>query len=698
MNEPSVLDYLIERLTFWREKTVQIPSPETPADDQLAEGRDGQQLTAGFQVQRWLIWLPPLLAWAAQLLLEPPSRSVLPAVILYLGAAGVLLVLVWKNFWAYALPSVDQAGPLAEGIKWKWLVGGLLSSLLAFFLFLGNRFSLLNTPFWLFGLAAVIVSLWSPRQWFARLRLTWERFLEMGFRISPWQILTLAVFGLAAFFRFYRLGDVPPEMFSDHAEKLIDVSNVLRGQYAIFFIRNTGREAFQMYLTAAVARLFNTGISFLSLKIGTSLAGLLMLPYIYLLGKELANRRVGLMALFTAGVAYWPNVTARVALRFALYPLFAAPTLFYLIRGLRERRRNDFIYAGLALGLGLHGYSPFRVVPVLVVIIVLLFFLHQRNQKGIRTAVQGLLIAGLISTLIFLPLIRFALNNPEIFTYRMNTRMTSLETELPGPPLVIFLKNLAKSAVMFQWDNGNIWVHSIPGRPALGVISAGLFSLGVLILLVRYLKKRHWLDVSLLVSIPVLMLPSVLSLAFPAENPSLNRSGGAIIPVFILVGLGLDSIWLTLKKNYPGRIGKWLAGLVVVIVLGLSAVTNGRLVFRDYYQQFKQSAWNTSEMGEVIRQFADTVGSHDQVWVVPYPHWVDTRLVGIHAEREVVDYALGPEEIPLTQQISSPKMFLVKPEDEETLRILQEVYPEGLEKTYISEIPSRNFLIYYVLR
>lgn len=698
MNEPSVLDYLIERLTFWREKTVQIPSPETPADDQLAEDREGQPLTAGFQVQRWLIWLPPLLAWAAQLLLEPPSRSVFPAVILYLGAAGVLLVLIWKNYWAYALPSKDQAGPFAEGIKGKWLVGGVFSSLLAFFLFLGNRFSLLNTPFWLFGLAAVIISLWSPRQWFSRLRLTWERFLEMGFRISPWQILTLGVFGLAAFFRFYRLGDVPPEMFSDHAEKLIDVSNVLRGQYAVFFIRNTGREAFQMYLTAAVARLFGTGISFLSLKIGTSLAGLLTLPYIYSLGKELANRRVGLIAMFTAGVAYWPNVTARVALRFALYPLFTAPALFYLIRGLRERRRNDFIYAGLALGLGLHGYSPFRVVPVLVVIIVLLFFLHQRNQKGIQTAVQGLLIAGLISTLVFLPLIRFALSNPEIFTFRMNTRMTSMETEFPGPPLAIFLKNLAKSAVMFQWDNGNIWVHSIPGRPALGVISAGLFSLGVLILLARYWKNRHWLDISLLTSIPVLMLPSVLSLAFPAENPSLNRSGGAIIPVFILVGLGLDSIWLTLKKNYPGRMGKWLAGLVVVSVLGLSAVTNGRLVFRDYYQQFKQNAWNTSELGGVIRQFADTIGSYDQAWVVPYPHWVDTRLVGIHAEQEVVDYALGPEEIPLTQQISSPKMFLVKPEDEETLRILQEVYPEGLERIYISEIPSRNFLIYYVLR
>lgn len=698
MNEPSVLDFLLERLTFWREKTVKIPPPEALAAGQQIEDSEDQQSSAGFMVQRWLIWLPPFLAWTAQLLLEPPSRSGPPAVILYLGAVGVLLFLIWKGSWEYSLPSAVQLGNFGDRVRWRWLAGGLSSSLLAFFLFLGNRFSLLNTPFWLFGLVAVIVSLWNPQGWLTRFRLSWERFLEMGIQISSWQVLTLTFFGLAAFFRFYRLGDVPPEMFSDHAEKLIDVTNVLRGQYAIFFVRNTGREAFQMYLTAAVSRLFGTGISFLSLKIGTCLAGLLTLPYIYLLGKELVNRRVGLIAMFTAGIAYWPNVIARVALRFALYPFFTAPTLFYLIRGLREHRRNDFIYAGLGLGLGLHGYSPFRVVPILVVIIVLLFLLHQRNQKKIKVAIQGLLIVGLIAFLVFLPLIRFALANPEIFTYRMNTRMTSLETELPGSPLIIFLKNLAKSAIMFQWDNGNIWVHSISGRPALGVISAGLFSLGVIILLVRYLTKRHWLDISLLVSVPVLMLPSVLSLAFPAENPSLNRSGGALIPVFIIVGLSLESIWLTLKKNYPGRIGKWLAGMVVVTVLGLAAVVNGNLVFRDYHRQFKQSAWNTSELGGVIRQFADTVGSYEQAWVVPYPHWVDTRLVGIHAEQEIVDYALQPDEIVFTQQVSPPKMFLVKPEDEGTLSILEEIYPGGLETIYISEIPSRNFLIYYVLR
>ena len=79
--------------------------------------------------------------------------------------------------------------------------------------------------------------------------------------ITPWTLVLLAVFALAIFFRFYRLNQVPGEMFSDHAEKLLDVGDLLNGQTKIFFERNTGREAFQFYLTALIIKLFHTGLT-----------------------------------------------------------------------------------------------------------------------------------------------------------------------------------------------------------------------------------------------------------------------------------------------------------------------------------------------------------------------------------------------------------------------------------------------------
>jgi hypothetical protein len=155
-------------------------------------------------------------------------------------------------------------------------------------------------------------------------------------------------------------------MVSDHAEKLLDVHDVLTGDLNVFFPRNTGREAFQFYWTALMDIVFGTGISFMSLKIGTVLGGLVTVWYMYRLGAEIGNRWVGLYALLFTGFGYWPNIISRIGLRFPLYPLFLAPLLFYIIRGLRNANRNDFIKAGLWLGVGLHGYTSYRIVPFLV--------------------------------------------------------------------------------------------------------------------------------------------------------------------------------------------------------------------------------------------------------------------------------------------------------------------------------------------
>lgn len=159
----------------------------------------------------------------------------------------------------------------------------------------------------------------SRRDWLAFLRQP-----RWTITISRWAILLSLATLVVVFFRFYRLDSVLGEMFSDHAEKLLDVADVLQGQTSIFFPRNTGREAFQMYLTALIAVVAGTGLSFMSLKLGTALAGFIALPFIYLLGKEIGGKWVGLIAFLLAGVAYWPNVISRVGLRFPLYPMAVA--------------------------------------------------------------------------------------------------------------------------------------------------------------------------------------------------------------------------------------------------------------------------------------------------------------------------------------------------------------------------------------
>ena len=272
---------------------------------------------------------------------------------------------------------------------------------------------------------------------------------------SNYFYLTFAfVLLLTAFFRFYLLKNVPGEMFSDHAEKLLDVMDILEGKYPIFFVRNTGREALQFYITAAIIKIFRTGISFISLKLGTAFLGFLALPFIYLLGKQLFNKWIGLLAMLFAGIAYWPNVISRVGLRFPLYPLFTAIPLFFLFKGLKEKRFNLLLIAGLTLGLGLHGYSPIRIVPILVAIIFFIFIISKKSRSERIFAVNGFLLVTLSAFIVFLPLFRYFLENPENVSYRALSRITSMESPINGSIMDdLFIKPLeiADHGFLQEW-------------------------------------------------------------------------------------------------------------------------------------------------------------------------------------------------------------------------------------------------------
>ena len=128
------------------------------------------------------------------------------------------------------------------------------------------------------------------------------------------------------------------------------------------------------------------------------------------------------------------------------------------------------------------------------------------------------------------------------------TRVSGLERPLPDELWRVFLQNLRNSLTMFAWDNGETWPISIPHRPLLDVVTSALFHLGVVLVIIRYIRQRHWFDIFTLISIPVLMMPSILSLAFPGENPSINRSAAAMIPVFLIVGMSADGFLTALES------------------------------------------------------------------------------------------------------------------------------------------------------
>ncbi len=679
MKEPSVLDYLKSIL---KPESYKISITGHLENSEIEEKKRILKYSKEKGKKRiWKIIAGIILAIIAQSLLEPPNRQIVFAICLYFFAA----ILLWSELHLKEYKEEDKNSiHFSLNIHNTYFGIAILFLLGSFLAFSNNTFTWLNLTLWILGIVFYLLSVWEKI----------KRDKKQKPSIDIWTCLFFLSIIVVIFFRVFRLDQVPAEMFSDHAEKLLDVADILNGKTRIFFPRNTGREAIQFYLTVVIIRLFNTGLSFISLKIGTALAGLLTLPYIYLIGKEIHNRWTGLLAFAIAGMAYWPNVISRVGLRFPLYPLFAAPCIYYLIKGLRTSQRNYFVLSGIALGIGMHGYSPMRIVPLVIAFGVILALLKSSNKEHRLQIVWSFILLLFTAFVFFLPIFHYMLENPTSFSIRAFSRITSIEKSLQGPAWLIFISNLWNAITMFFYSDGEIWVHSIPGRPALDFISAAFLFIGLIYMVKRYIKNKDWLDFFILICIPLLMLPSILSLAFPRENPSLNRTAAAIMPIFIIIALGWETMIRTIFTSLSKKWMKFVFTAIFVALFLWSGLTNFNLVFKTYDQQFKANAWNSSEIGSVIRNFINTDGGNpNNAYVVPYPYWVDTRLVGINAGFPQKDYALWPDQFITTTSSEGQKLFILKPEDAESKELLRNFYPWITEERFISKQPGKDFII-----
>jgi hypothetical protein len=722
--EPSVLDYLKSNLKFWEHgEKIRIPEESgLPWEGSSESSHSGQVRPGVLPVE------PDSLAEAKPPRVKPvepnhwPWRSLLALILAFLAqrswdsvtnrTAGIglflyalaLALLVWACISKeWTLASLPETGTVSDMLQVRWvpLILAIPLAVAAFLTLNNNLFTLLNVTLWVLAIAFVVWGFWLPGE---GLRSLWKR-VKAFMKGDTWQIkisrLTLVVLIMVVvigFFRIYNLAGVPSEPTSDHAEKLLDVYDVSQGLTHIFFPRNTGREADQMYLTLVISWIFGTGLSYLSLKIGTVICGLVTLPYMYLLGKEFGGKRVGLLAVFFTGIAYWPNIISRFGLRFPLYPLFVAPTLFYLLRGLRTRSRNDFIISGLFLGFGLHGYTPMRIVPFVLVIAVGIYLLHSQSRGGRMQAVTWLIILALVSFMVFLPLARYWVDNPATFDARAFSRLGTPDNPLPGPAWQVFLSNSWNALRMFNWNDGETWVSSVVFRPALDIVSGALFMLGVALVLIRYIRSRHWLDLFLLLSLPLLELPSILSLAYPIENPVLSRAGAAYIPAFLIVAMALDGLLSGIKSKMNRRLGPAMTGVVILFLAGFSIFQNYDLVFNQYASQYTSSQWNASEMGTVIKQFGQVYGTTDSAWIVAYPYWVDTRLPGDTIGIPNRDFAIWPKDFGTTLEVKAPKLFLIKADDTKDAQALEQLYPQNALSTFHSatNIKGMDFMIMFV--
>lgn len=656
-----------------------------------------------------LIGICLVAAVVAQYLVDQ-NQLVGPAGLAYVAAAVLLAGLLRGE----ALVARRCAGPRrrAVWVAWRPVIAALLLGAVAYARFGGNRFHADATLVWGLGLLLLAYASWAPcpsgeaRAGDSSLS-TLSRY---GLTIGWPHLALLGIVAIGAFYRLHKLDEIPLEMGCDLPLIYENIGQILDKEFPIFFPSHPGREGLFFYWGALFGRVF--GLDHFTIKLSAAIAGVVTLPVMYHLGKELFNPEVGLYAALFTGVSHWHIILTRVGYRACLAPLLIALAWLYLVRGLRSRRRWFFALSGFCLGLGLHTYNAFMVAPLMIGFMLLGEVLVGRG-RDLAANLQGVVLLALVAVYVSIPLGRYACDRPDMYGYRAATRVTGLESALPADLPATLLGNLRRALLMFNYRGDAVFVANVPHMRQLGYFTAVLFALGLPYLLWRW---RKGYNLTVLVSLGLMLWPTILSLAFPHEVPNAIRAIGALPAAMVIPAVSLALLRRRLCAQLPaqeasacGTGGRaslfcWPWGgsrrLVLVALLALVLATETVAVypvyFKEYVSHLPGGNYSISlEMARVIDDFADDGLAYIKIW----PHWYDGNAVRVqlrHVEQSWPNEleVLRPGRLPLAGP-PGKLMVIVHPRDAEALGALREAFPKGIELQHSDNAGEVAFIAFY---
>ena len=380
-----------------------------------------------------------------------------------------------------------------------------------------------------------------------------------------------AILVLGAVLRIYDLGGYPACVDLDTAmngrisQTLF--AELLRGEVTPVLQRwAQGNETAFLYVQGAFIKLF--GVSVASLRLPSAMVGVLTLAVIFLLGRQLYSSHAGLAAAFLTAISPWHIDISRSPKRPVLTPLFVGLVLYFLCRALQSapsrRSLRDFIICGVMVGLGLHGYEVFRLVPLAVTVILIWVRFRQGHLKK---GLVELAVVGVWAMIMTLPIIVFALQHPGIYFHHV-TSASAVGGDQQGS-----VSQLLASAV----TAGRFFLLGVPVEPrAVDSLSAPLFAVTPLfifglagLLAARQGPRAHRQTntAAMLGTLVVMAVPILLT----TLNLAPRRFTGLLVPFYLLAGGAAVGILRSVSSRWGKRAALAAGGTGVLLLLGAAA-------------------------------------------------------------------------------------------------------------------------------
>lgn len=543
-------------------------------------------------------------------------------------------------------------------------------------------------------------------------------------------LLLLAILALAAVFRFWQLAELPPGLYHDEAYNGLDALSLTQGKtfpqfyegwelyaqdahaqrppqetrFPIFFEGNYGREPLHVYLMALAVAQF--GATPWAIRAVPAAAGVLAVLTTFFAARALlAGRHVGeerppttwrdphflvpLLAAFTLAVLYPAVHFSRFGIRamvFVPVETLAVACFWYGVNRAGSKGtavpRAAWLWllaAGFFLGLGLYTFAAARLLPLLWLLFVPLWFWRDRAAlRRFWRPVAAMAAAALVTAL---PLLLFFARYPYFFVFRIAYVANKGRGAVEGQPLLTWLLNVGRVVRGLFWLGETHLRHNLPGRPFLDAFQAGFFLVGLLATLRRAADPRR---LFLLLWFGVMLLPSIMS----GDAPHFGRLIGAAAPAAILVALGAAWLLDQAARRLSGR----ATAAVALLLLGLFALS-GLWTARDYFgryaahpdlaRDFYLPDWQ-------LGQFAAAQPPQTDLYLTPTQEELATIYFALQDPARLRNYSGAAGLIPAGRP-QRPALYLLRPPETAALAHLQAFFPDG-----VTDAAQSNFIPFTV--
>jgi len=557
---------------------------------------------------------------------------------------------------------------------------------------------------WLLSVGLVVAAAgpysWTPvRQWPARVAAA----------ATIWRV-DLAIVGaltmLALLLRAVALDLYPYSFGGDEGSLAVPALDVLAGRLTNPF--GTGwysTPTLFMFMQAGSIALF--GDSVVGVRMLSAIIGALAVLGTYVLIRRLMGGPIAFVAAALLAVFHFHIHFSRLAANQILDTLLVVLAIYFLDRGVLERRRLDCVLAGVVLGFTQYFYLGARIVPLLAV--AYLGFALVRSESGLlatvrrpeawREVARMAAWIALPAALVYLPLFAFYADHPSEFNARINQVSVFSSGWLAkaeafygkGPAELIALQIFRAVMLPFQTPPSGWYLGGIP---LVGAPMAVITAFGLALATLGLFRRQYF-------GIVIAYWAAAIGLGLTEDPTQAQRFiiAAPLLMIFTTVGLAA-LVRISIRAVGIPTIA---AGAAAAAFLVLASAWNVQHYFQVSHQAERYGGENTLVATELAYYLRDLGGPQTVYFAGPPRMWYYgfQTLPYIAREARGVNVEQPWPTIPQRPVIQGPTVFVFLPERAGELQTVRDAVPDGIVREVRSpprEGPQRLLFLSYEVR